>query len=89
MKGIGEYTNILTNVSCFLHPTSALFAAGESHEFVVYHEVMVTTKEYAQHATAVEPEWLAEVGGVLFSLAHTGPLKQTYGGRQKRPKHVS
>jgi hypothetical protein len=28
MKGIGEYTNLLTGVGCNLHPSSALYGLG-------------------------------------------------------------
>jgi len=72
MRGIGEYLNLRSAVTSYLHPTSALYASGSTYEYIVYHEVMVTTKEYLQHATAVEPEWLAQQGPMFFDLRYTG-----------------
>ncbi|BBH01369.1 hypothetical protein Prudu_011618 [Prunus dulcis] len=51
---------------CHLHPSSALYGMGCTPEYVVYHELILTTKEYMQCATAVEPQWLAELGPMFF-----------------------
>ncbi|TYZ68914.1 hypothetical protein PybrP1_012252 [[Pythium] brassicae (nom. inval.)] len=68
MKGIGEYVNMLTGMPCNLHPSAALFGLGYTPDFVVYHELIYTTKEYMQCTTAVEGEWLAELGPMFFSV---------------------
>ena len=68
LKGIGEYVNLLSSVPCHLHPTSALYGLGHTPEYIVYHEVTKTTKEYMQCVTAAEPEWLAELGSKFFFL---------------------
>lgn len=53
---------------CFLHPTSALYGLGYTPDYIVYHELVYTTKEYMQCVTAVDPEWLAEMGPTFFSI---------------------
>ena len=68
IKGIGEYVNMLTGIPCNLHPSSSLFGLGYTPDFVVYHELIYTTKEYMQCTTAVDGEWLAELGSMFFSL---------------------
>jgi pre-mRNA-splicing factor ATP-dependent RNA helicase DHX38/PRP16 len=68
IKGIGEYVNMLTGMPCNLHPSAALFGLGYTPDFVVYHELIYTTKEYMQCTTAVEGEWLAELGSMFFSI---------------------
>ena len=68
LRGIGEYVNLLTSVPCHLHPTSALYGLGHTPEYIVYHEVVKTTKEYMQCVTSVEPEWLGENGHKFFFL---------------------
>ena len=65
-QGIGEYLNMLTGMACNLHPSSSLFGLGYTPDFVVYHELIMTTKEYMQCTTAVEAEWLAELGPMFF-----------------------
>ena len=71
-RGIGEFVNLRTSVTGHLHPTSALFSAGQTPEYVVYHEVVLTSKEYLQNVTSVDPEWLAEDGPMFFYLKRTG-----------------
>lgn len=71
-KGIGEYINIRSAVICGLHPTSAMFGSGLSPDYVVYHELIMTRKEYMSCVTAVEPQWLAEAGPMLYILKQAG-----------------
>ena len=71
LRGIGEYVNLLTSVPCHLHPTSALFGLGHAPEYIVYHEVTKTTKEYMQCVTAADPAWLSEVGGKFFYIRYS------------------
>lgn len=67
LKVPGQYVNLRTSVLAHLHPTSALFANGSAPEYVVYNEVILTTKEYMQVVTAVEPAWLATLPGFSMS----------------------
>lgn len=53
---------------CHLHPSSALYGLGYTPDYVVYHELVFTSKEYMQFVSAVEPEWLAELGPMFFSV---------------------
>ena len=68
MKGIGEFYNLRTGVPCVLHPTSSIYALGFSPDYVVYHELIMTSKEYMQCVTSVDPNWLAELGPMFFSI---------------------
>ncbi|KAI8799529.1 hypothetical protein BJ742DRAFT_131803 [Cladochytrium replicatum] len=79
LKGIGEYVNMRTGMPCHLHPTSSLYGRGFTPDYIVYHELVMTSKEYMQCVTAVDGMWLAELGPMFFSLKDT-----TYGHRDKR-----
>ena len=68
IQGIGKYTNMLTGTPCQLHPTSALYGLGYTPDYIVYHELVMTTKEYMRCVTAVEAQWLAELAPMFFSL---------------------
>jgi pre-mRNA-splicing factor ATP-dependent RNA helicase DHX38/PRP16 len=68
VKGIGEYVNARTGLPCHLHQTSALYGLGFTPDYVVYHDLVMTTKEYMQFVTAVEGEWLAELGPMFYSV---------------------
>ncbi|XP_063950912.1 pre-mRNA-splicing factor ATP-dependent RNA helicase PRP16-like [Lytechinus pictus] len=76
LKGIGEYVNVRTGMPCHLHPTSALFGMGFTPEYIIYHELVMTSKEYMQCVTAVEGEWLAELGPMFYSIKEKGKTRQ-------------
>lgn len=85
MKGIGEYTNCRTGMPCFLHPSSALYGLGYTPDYVCYHELVMTSKEYMQCVTAVDPEWLAELGPMFFSIKEGSSARLDQ--RKKEAKH--
>jgi pre-mRNA-splicing factor ATP-dependent RNA helicase DHX38/PRP16 len=68
LKGIGEYVNIRTGMPCHLHPTSSVYGAGMTIPYLIYHELILTTKEYMQCVTAVETSWLAELAPMFYSI---------------------
>jgi pre-mRNA-splicing factor ATP-dependent RNA helicase DHX38/PRP16 len=86
LKGIGEYVNLLTSVPCHLHPTSALYGLGHTPEYIVYHDVTRTTKEYMQCVTAAEPYWIAEMGRKFFYLrsSHIDTARERERDRETR-----
>ena len=67
MKGIGEYVNLRTGIPCVLHPTSSIYCLGFTPDYVVYHELIMTSKEYMQCVTAADPLWLAQMAPQFFS----------------------
>lgn len=72
VKGIGEYVNLRTGIPLHLHPTSALYGLGYTPDYVVYHELTLTSKEYMGTVTAVDPLWLADLGSVFYSVRPSG-----------------
>lgn len=68
LKGLGEYVNCRTGMPCHLHPTSALYGMGFTPDYVVYHELVMTSKEFMQCVTAVDGYWLAKLGPMFFSV---------------------
>lgn len=67
-RGVGEYAALRSSVAVALHPTSALYGLGALPPYVCYHELVLTSKEYMSTVTAVDPRWLAELGGVFYAL---------------------
>jgi len=74
LRGIGEYVNARNGMPANLHPTSSLFGMGFTADYVVYHELIMTTKEYMHTATAVDGYWLAELGPMFFSVKVKGTM---------------
>jgi len=53
---------------CKIHPSSALFSLGFAPDYVVYHDLIMTSKEYMHCVTVVDPYWLEEMGPMFFSV---------------------
>lgn len=81
LKGIGEYFNLRSGMPCQLHPTSALYGMGFTPDYIVYNDLVMTSKEYMQCVTAVDPYWLAEMGSIFYSVKQS-----SFGQREKRVK---
>ena len=47
-----------------IHPSSSLY--NKNPEWVLYHELVLTTKEYMRNVLAVEPKWLIELAPKFF-----------------------
>ena len=88
LKGVGEYVNARNGMPCHLHPSSALYGLGYTPDYVVYHELIMTSKEYMQCVTAVEPHWLAEFGPMFFTLkeSHSSMLKSKAKRKEDKAK---
>ncbi|XP_041643342.1 probable ATP-dependent RNA helicase DHX37 [Cheilinus undulatus] len=66
------YKTPLMDDPVFIHPSSALFKTLP--EFVVYQEIMETTKMYMKGVSAVEAEWVPQL---LPQYCHFGPPLET------------
>eukprot|EP01137_Pigoraptor_chileana_P012577 Opistho-2@65106 len=60
------YKTIVDNQHVYIHPSSAIF--GRQPEWVLYHEVIMTTKEYMRECTAIEAKWLVEFAPAFFKM---------------------
>ncbi|GKB74682.1 pre-mRNA-splicing factor ATP-dependent RNA helicase DEAH7, partial [Tanacetum coccineum] len=81
LKGVGEYVNCRNGMPCHLH-----YGLGYTPDYVVYHELILTTKEYMQCATSVEPQWLAEMGPMFFSVKDSDTSMLEHKKKQKEEK---
>lgn len=81
ISGLGKYVHLRTGMDIQLHPTSALYGMGDLPPYVVYHELLMTTKEYICCVTSVDPFWLMEHGGLLYDIKRVRSSNDaTYGG---------
>lgn len=58
----------------YIHPSSALYQRNP--EYVVYHELVLTTKEYVREVSTIEPHWLPELAPNLFKKADDKKLSK-------------
>lgn len=55
----GNYKTAKQNQTTYIHPTSSLFE--ELPKWVLYHELVLTNKEFMRQVTEIESKWLLEV----------------------------
>ncbi|KAK3753320.1 hypothetical protein QZH41_015258 [Actinostola sp. cb2023] len=60
LDATGSYRTIRDNHSLYIHPNSVLYAE-EQPEWVVYHQILQTSKYYMRDVTKIEPSWLYEL----------------------------
>ncbi|KYK61334.1 ATP-dependent RNA helicase DHX8 [Drechmeria coniospora] len=68
------YKTLTEGTPVYLHPSSALF--GKQAEWVVYHTLVMTTKEYMHCTTSIEPKWLVEAAPTFFKVAGSDRLSK-------------
>ncbi|KAI5081195.1 hypothetical protein GOP47_0004378 [Adiantum capillus-veneris] len=74
------YKTLVENQPVYIHPSSALF--HRQPDRVIYHELVMTTKEYMKEVTAVDPKWLVELAPKFFKVSD--PTKLSKRKRQER-----
>ncbi len=50
----------------YIYPGSCCFQ--KNPEWVIYHELVLTTKEYMRNTTQIEPKWLIEYAPDFYRL---------------------
>ncbi|KAL2169081.1 hypothetical protein VTG60DRAFT_6503 [Thermothelomyces hinnuleus] len=68
------YKTLTEGTPVYLHPSSALF--GKQAEWVIYHTLVLTTREYMHFTTTIEPKWLVEAAPTFFKIAPTDRLSK-------------
>eukprot|EP00271_Cylindrocystis_brebissonii_P023434 TRINITY_DN9716_c0_g2_i1.p1 TRINITY_DN9716_c0_g2~~TRINITY_DN9716_c0_g2_i1.p1 ORF type:complete len:1086 (-),score=351.57 TRINITY_DN9716_c0_g2_i1:963-4220(-) len=62
----GAYRTVKNPQTVHIHPSSGL--AKELPRWVVYHELVFTTKEYMRQVTDIKPEWLVEIAPHYYKM---------------------
>lgn len=75
------YRTLVDGQQVFIHPSSSLFHAQP--EWVIYHEVVLTTKEYMREVMAIEAKWLVELAPRFFRTGDPNQLS-----RRKRRERI-
>lgn len=68
------YKTLIEGTPVYMHPSSALF--GKQAEWVIYHNLVLTSKEYLSTVTVIEPKWLVEAAPTFFKVAPTDRLSK-------------
>lgn len=68
------YRTMVEGQPVYIHPSSALF--NKNPEWVLYHELVLTTKEYMRSIMTVEPKWLVELAPAFFKKGDATKLSK-------------
>ncbi|CAB4266191.1 unnamed protein product [Prunus armeniaca] len=70
----GCYRTLVENQQVYIHPSSALFQ--KQPDWVIYHELVMTSKEYMREVTAIDPKWLVELAPRSFKFAEANKMSK-------------
>ena len=71
---------MVDNNPVYVHPSSALF--NKNPEWVIYHELVLTTKEYMRNIMVIDAKWLVELAPSFYKSAD--PSKMTKAKRMQK-----
>ena len=74
------YKTLVDGNPVYIHPSSALF--NKNPEWVIYHELVLTTKEYMRNVLVLDPKWLVELAPAFYKQGD--PTKLTKAKRQQK-----
>ncbi|XP_075254497.1 ATP-dependent RNA helicase DHX8-like [Convolutriloba macropyga] len=69
------YRTLVDQQVVYMHPSSALF--NRQPDWVIYHELVLTTKEYMREVTHIDPKWLVEFAGSFYRFSDPTKLSKT------------
>lgn len=79
------YKTVAENMCVFLHPSSCLFQ--KDPEWVVYHELVFTSREYMREITTINPKWLTELAPNYFRTSDAAAPGRRRLEEKIRPLH--
>ena len=68
------FQTLIEGQTVYMHPSSSLFQ--RSPDWVLYHELVLTTKEYMRNCMVIEPKWLVELAPRFYRVSDPDKLSQ-------------
>ncbi len=60
------YRTLKTNHTVYVHPSSVVRSQDPPPKLIIYHELVVTSKEFVRSVIPIEARWLTEFGGHYY-----------------------
>ncbi len=60
------YRTLKTNHTVYVHPSSVIRSQDPPPKLIIYHELVVTSKEFVRSVIPIEARWLTEFGGHYY-----------------------
>ena len=84
----GSYRTIKNAHTVSIHPTSCMHNKEQPPRWILYHELVFTTKEFMRQIMPINPKWLSEIAPHYYAakeLSDPSQIKMSKGvGRAKR-----
>lgn len=77
------YRTLVDGQVVYIHPSSAIF--NRQPEWVVYHELVQTTKEYMREVTVIDAKWLVEFAPAFFKFSDPTKLSKVKRNQRLEP----
>ena len=61
MQKSGDYRTVKNPQTVHIHPQSVLYQLEVPARWLVFHELVLTSKEYMRNVIEIEPQWLIEI----------------------------
>ncbi|RSH91219.1 hypothetical protein EHS25_009518 [Saitozyma podzolica] len=71
----GTYRSAREGATLHVHPSSVMFTRQPSTGWVIFHEVLETTKSFMRDLTVIEEEWLVELAPHFYTFKGGGIKK--------------
>ncbi|KAF8333508.1 mRNA splicing factor RNA helicase [Cantharellus anzutake] len=84
-KSGDSYRTMKTQQTVYIHPSSSLFQHQPPPKFVLYYELVQTTKSYMRQLMDIKPQWLLEVAPHFFKPTD---LEEMAAASRKLPRTV-
>lgn len=65
-RGGDGYRTLKNNMTVYVHPSSVAKGMDPPPKVIIYHELVVTTKEFVRSVIPIDPKWLTEFGGHYY-----------------------
>lgn len=78
-----SYRTLKKNQAVYIHPSSAIFHVKPPPKLVLYHELVLTSKEYMRNCMIIEDEWLQELAPHYYSSKELETLGKNTANRYK------
>lgn len=78
-----SYRSLKKNQSVHIHPSSVLHKVKPPPKLLIYHELVLTSKEFMRNCLPIQEKWLAELAPHFFN---TKELEEINNNTKKMPK---
>lgn len=79
------YRTLVDQNPVYIHPSSSLFQ--KNPEYVIYHELVLTTKEYMRNIMVIDAKWLVELAPAFYKQADPNKLTRAKRKEKIEPLH--